>query len=493
VKRLITITAILLMLLATLTPLAPVNAEEAELPVKVDLSQDKYFPPVGGQGDQGACIAFACTYYQFTYQMARLMDWDASEQEHIFSARWTYNYINGGRNSGANYRPAYELMKNHGVATNADFPFEGGNTLESFANWPVTAEVYRNALQYRVTDYTYTQLTTDRTEQTPITGPDSPCLQAAKQYLATGYPLAITTDYGAWKKVLVGAGRSAKEVVTHVEGRSTAALHAVAIVGYDDEYWFDLNDDGEVDEFEKGAFLVVNSYGPTWNNDGFIWVPYDALNQVSNTDDLNGALRSRFLYDNGFYTIEVGYFEPRLTCEVTLRATNRSKLRVSLAEFIDGEPAEGQIAPFLKNIYANLPFDANSEGAECEGTFVFDFGPILTEGWEDREWCVIITDNGNDQTESTVVSIKFFYDDNVYYVIKPENVLVKDSAVYSGPGKPVRGDVDYDLQANIDDILALRDHIFGLREVELHAGDLSGDGMINIEDIMILRGIIFGE
>ena len=35
----------------------------------------------------------------------------------------------------------------------------------------------------------------------------------------------------------------------------------MTIVGYDDDIWYDINEDGKVQEGEKGAFKVANSWG----------------------------------------------------------------------------------------------------------------------------------------------------------------------------------------------------------------------------------------
>ena len=51
--------------------------------------------------------------------------------------------------------------------------------------------------------------------------------------------------------------------------------------------YYDLNKNGKIESFEYGAFLVANSWGNNRDNDGFIWVMYDALNQVSNAANCN--------------------------------------------------------------------------------------------------------------------------------------------------------------------------------------------------------------
>lgn len=57
--------------------------------------------------------------------------------------------------------------------------------------------------------------------------------------------------------------------------------HAMTIVGYNDSIKFDFNGDGQftnpqgdMSNWEIGAFKVANSWGNTWKNGGFIWLPY---------------------------------------------------------------------------------------------------------------------------------------------------------------------------------------------------------------------------
>ena len=52
--------------------------------------------------------------------------------------------------------------------------------------------------------------------------------------------------------------------------------HAMAIIGYDDN---------KVIGASKGAFEVRNSWGTSWGDHGYCWIPYDYLNNPQLCDD----------------------------------------------------------------------------------------------------------------------------------------------------------------------------------------------------------------
>jgi len=58
-----------------------------------------------------------------------------------------------------------------------------------------------------------------------------------------------------------------------------------------------------------------------------------------------------------------------------------------------------------------------------------------------------------------------------------------------------KGDANGDGQIDIDDIIAVRDHVFGtplLTNYALWRADCTGDGRVNVEDILAMRDLIFG-
>ena len=91
-----------------------------------DLSTSSYFPPVGNQGQQGSCAAWATGYYSNTFLQAKLHDWTDTHNgntHHLMSPAWTYNKINGGQDSGSTFEDNYNVMKTIGQASLATMPY----------------------------------------------------------------------------------------------------------------------------------------------------------------------------------------------------------------------------------------------------------------------------------------------------------------------------------------------------------------------------------
>ena len=115
-------TLCLFMVLLLIGSFAPVvidaGAEEMPetLPSSVDLTLPVngkyYFPEIGNQGNHGSCTAWASVYYQYTYEVAKLKDWDVRKGGGtVFSPSYIYNYLNAANsNIGMGLSLPYELL-----------------------------------------------------------------------------------------------------------------------------------------------------------------------------------------------------------------------------------------------------------------------------------------------------------------------------------------------------------------------------------------------
>jgi len=226
--------------------------EDVKKPVlrsSVDLSQSSYFPPVGNQGQQGSCAGWATSYYANTYLQAKIHNWrDVSQgnSEHIMSPAWTYNMVNGGQDQGSFFDQHYKVQKTIGGASWKAMPYRDTD----YTSWG-DEDAWRSAPMGRIEDYETTSATN---------------IDVIKSWLNDGSLVNFAINANAYD----AAFRDGNYIMSYQEYYSYASSpnHAQTIVGYDDSVY----DDGD-----RGAFLVVNSWGTSWGDHGFFWITYNAF------------------------------------------------------------------------------------------------------------------------------------------------------------------------------------------------------------------------
>lgn len=390
--------------------------QRSSLPNKVNLTESKYFPPIGSQGSTGSCVAWATTYYQYTYMTAQLNDLDAkSNPEYRRSPKSTWNFYNGGTNSGTQTSNAYPILYDRSAVSMTDFPFDSNPT-----DWCTNYEAIEKSMRTRLSEY-YFESFSKSSDQTPITSYQSDSLLNMKQLLNNGYPLVFATDFGKQDFQLNtlpdGSNYSGDMVITHlINTNNTYNGHALTIAGYDDTICFDLNENGAIEDFEKGAFLVVNSWGDTWQNEGTVWVMYDALNTISNSSNLNVTNRYPLLNQYGYYYMEVKNYDLDYIVRVTYETARRDDLSVKLI---------GEKKAYYYNSHANyktsgISFDGTTNVVEC--TFVYDLEMLKdilkkyganTKDWETAIKNIDISDMNNNGQSLSIKKVEFVIDGEV--------------------------------------------------------------------------------
>ena len=184
--------------------------------------------PVRDQSSCGSCWAFAAMgAYESSYLIRNNITIDASEQDIL-------NCAGAGTCSGGWYDPVFDYMLTNGVATEVNEPYQA---IDGFC-------AAGNTKPYRAINWGFV------TAKHEI-----PTVSEIKDALCKYGPLSVavnaTPAFQAYSSGIFN------------ESANSTINHAVTIVGWDDD---------------KNAWLIKNSWGSWWGDNGYMWIDYDSNN-----------------------------------------------------------------------------------------------------------------------------------------------------------------------------------------------------------------------
>ncbi len=222
------------------------------------VDNSEYLPPVGSQGSQNCCTAWAVGYYFKSYQENRENNRtdlsSRSDSHNICSPAFIYNMIHAEGDNGSYMEDAMNVLNTFGCASLYYMPYDDSD----YTTWPSTL-AYKDAM-YRKTitptngyEFNYLELDGDAD------------LDSLKQLLLNGE--VVVFGINVYDNYLNISDYNNIYALADKTG-SNYGGHAQCIVGFDDTI---QTPDG------TGAFKVVNSWGDNWGDHGFYWITYEAV------------------------------------------------------------------------------------------------------------------------------------------------------------------------------------------------------------------------
>lgn len=210
-------------------------------PLDIPSSYQLKMPPVGNQGSEFSCVAYATTYVRSSEKYYKTNAISYSLNTNIFSPEYIYNQVKFSEcYSGTTIERCLNLLKTQGVSTWQSFPYSSTNGCSLL---PTSVQV-AEAANFKIGSYA-------------MLYPDD--VDAIKNMLVNNHAMItgspIDNDFQN-----AGPG-----FIWSSFNGNFGTNHGYVICGYDDT---------------KNAFKIMNSWGTNWGDNGYSWIDYQFFGTI---------------------------------------------------------------------------------------------------------------------------------------------------------------------------------------------------------------------
>lgn len=242
----------------------PLKAAAKKQPATVDLRQ--WCSPVENQGNLGSCTANAgigmLEYYE------RRSTGKYIDGSRLFLYKVTRELMGFKGDDGAYLRDAMKAMVLFGVPPEKYWPYNITKFNDEPSNFCFSFAQNYQAIQYYRLD--------------PASTTPTAALAAIKKNLAAALPAMF--GFSVYSSIPpMGDGKG--EIPFPEKGDTLEGGHAVLAVGYDDNKKIGNN---------KGALLIRNSWGASWGENGYGWLPYSYV-EAGLADDFWSMVKAEYV------------------------------------------------------------------------------------------------------------------------------------------------------------------------------------------------------
>jgi C1A family cysteine protease len=227
------------------------KVKKMTLPASMDLSQ--WFSAVENQGSLGSCTANAGVGMVEYFENKAFGKYiDASR---LFLYKTTRNMSKSTGDTGAFLRTTMGAMVLFGIPPEEYWPYV-------IADFDIEPSAFCYAFAQNYKTITYYRLDPPGTTKEDL-------LSRIKTNLAAALPSMFGfTVYSSYVQA-----ESTGKIPYPTAGEKIVGGHAIVAAGYNDNMKIQNTNSGS--GTTTGAFLIRNSWGPEWGNNGYGWLPYE--------------------------------------------------------------------------------------------------------------------------------------------------------------------------------------------------------------------------
>lgn len=397
--------------------ITPVKSAK-DLPSSLDNSTLEYFRPVFNQTD-GCCAQASGIAYNFTYEINRANQTAANTPDHQFPTHYTYNFLNGGSGSnGSFYTDGWNIIADNGCPTVADY----GGLAQDPTYWMSGYDLYKNAMPYRVTQIFKIHIENEND------------LLKLKTWM---YNHGDNSQTGGLVNFAAGVYNTNFNMTENniITSWGNPVNHAMTFVGWDDSIGYDVNDDGQITndiditgdgivdmrDWERGAMIMVNSWGTSWGDNGKAYVLYRLLALPSDQGGIGGG--------NCVYSIKVNpQFEKQLFMKFKISDSSRNKISISAGVSSDTNATiPDKTIDFSLFHFQGGNFPMGGQDSTNPVEIALDITPLLSyvESGQSAKFFLIVQEQGGDNNDSgTVYNYSIVDNQGNEYISPQTNVAI---------------------------------------------------------------------